>query len=84
MTQLLTILAGIIKIVPILDKWFSLLVSAYTERQKSELKKESVDAVEKMVVEKDQRPVEKLINPEGAGKASNLPGSIIRARRHDK
>lgn len=67
----LTILSGIVallKAVPILDSWFKELLNLYFQMKLEQHDKDFIEAIRKIVFEKDQRDLERAIGSPNAGK----------------
>ena len=79
-TSILGILLAAFKAIPPLKDLWDQIVVEYTTTQLANMKKENALAIRKAIFEKDQRDLEKLLDPTKSGEASGLPGSEI---RHD-
>jgi len=67
----ITILSGIVallKAVPILDSWFKSLLDLYFQMKLEEHDKAFIEAIRKLIVEHDQRDLERAIGSPNAGK----------------
>lgn len=75
--SIITAILGLIKVIPIIDGWIQLFVSAYVANQIDTMKKENKDAIRKAIQDHDQRDLEKAIGNQNAGKPSGDAGSTI-------
>ncbi len=69
---------AIIKAIPQLMSWVEQFMVWYMEREYANMKQENRDAISKAMSQNDQRPIEQLINPDGAGVASGHAGTVIK------
>lgn len=81
MSQFIALALAIAKAVPVVDKWLSVLVAAYTTARIEAMAKEDREAIRKAFAEHDQRALEKSIGHPDPGAPSGVPGSVIRDRR---
>lgn len=77
MSVVISMVLGIIKAIPIVDGWFQELMVAYFDVSVGFMKKENRDAVQKSIVDHDQRPLETVIGSQTAGKPSGDAGTVI-------
>lgn len=73
----ISIILGILKVIPILDAWFQALSKAYIEDRIAGMKKENRDAIRKAINEHDQRDLEKAVGNPNPGEASGDAGAQI-------
>jgi hypothetical protein len=78
LSSIIGILLGIVKAVPVIDKWVEMFLSAYFAMKISEMKRENVDAIRKLIEERDQRDFERAIGSPKAGLPSGDSGSEFR------
>jgi hypothetical protein len=74
----ITFIYGVIKAIPILDKWADLFTNYYVMKAIENLKEEDWAAIRKAIDEQDQRNLEKQIGNKKPGEPSNLPGVDLR------
>jgi hypothetical protein len=70
-------IVGLIKAIPILDKWFTLVAVYFVNKSIDNMHKDLLDSLRKALLEKDQRDLEKAIGNPNAGEPSGLPGTVI-------
>lgn len=70
-------LLAIITAIPALRKWWEEFMVFYVKSQRESMKKENVDAIKEAFTLNDQRPIEKITDPERAGLPSGTPGAVI-------
>jgi len=75
--SVITIIIGIVKAVPIIDKWLEQLMHAYFLYKVSIMEKENVEAIRKLIEERDQRDFEKAIGSKKPGEPSGDDGAVI-------
>lgn len=74
MGQAFAVAYAIIKAIPIVDQWVEKFVTFYVVTKKASMRKENRDAIAKATAEDDQRPIEQILNPSGAGQPSKVEG----------
>lgn len=73
----ISIVLGILKIIPILDQWFQSLSAAYIQERLDSMKSENVAAIRKALDDKDQRDLEAAVGNPNPGLPSGDAGSQI-------
>lgn len=68
---------GLIKAIPIVDRWFQQLLVAYTNARIDSMSKENREALRKAFKEHDQRELEKAMGSVQAGQPSGNAGAVI-------
>lgn len=76
--QIIAILVGIVKAVPLIDKWAERFFVAYRAWDKAKSIKENVEALRAVLEEFDQRKFEKAMGNPNPGTPSGDPGAVIR------
>lgn len=71
-------LLTILGFIPALRRWFEKALEAYIEKRIEEMKRENAQAMQEMREKMDQRPIERLLNENEAGKQSQHEGTEIR------
>ena len=75
--EIVALITAIAKAIPILDEWMQKLVVYYFNSSVDKMRKENIDAIRKVLVNKDQRDLEKAIGSPSAGLPSGNPESDI-------
>jgi hypothetical protein len=75
--QIIALLLGIAKAVPIIDSWIQQLATAYATQRIADMQKENLDAIRKAIQDKDQRDLEAALGNPHPGEASGDPGAVI-------
>lgn len=77
MGSVITILLGLVKVIPILDNWYQAFIVAYTNARIDSMKKENLEAIRACIQKKDQRDLEAAIGNPHPGEPSHDAGAII-------
>lgn len=77
MTEALAILLALFKAIPSLKSLWDELVAAYVSQEVASIQKANRDAIQKALVDQDQRDLEKAIGSSNAGKEVDATGSEI-------
>lgn len=75
--EIIALITGIVKAIPVIDKWIQQFIVYYTNKKIDEMERENVAALKKAIYEYDQRDLEKAIGNPNAGEESHAPGSEI-------
>lgn len=76
--QFFAIIEGILKAVPIADRWVQQFIVWYTNQAIDRMSADNAAAIKKAIQGKDQRDLEKAIGNPDPGGYSNVPGSVVR------
>lgn len=79
--EILTLLVGIVKAWPALDKWAERFYEAKKVYDRNKSIKENTDAIRKAYAEKDQRDLEEVIGNPHPGEPSLDDGAHVRPPR---
>lgn len=75
--EIVALITGIVKAIPILDKWVEQFMVYYFNKSIDKMKLDNFKAIKKAINEKDQRDLEKNIGNPNAGNPSGDAGSEI-------
>lgn len=76
--SLVKVLLALIQAIPALKQLFELLIAEYNKRQLKEMQADNRDAIDEARTNKDQRPIERVMQSPQAGNPSGIPGTEIR------
>jgi hypothetical protein len=75
--EIISGLVGLIKAIPIIDRWFQSLLTFYVNSQIDKMERANFEAVKKAIYDRDQRDLEKAIGSPNAGESSHNPDTVI-------
>ena len=75
--EILSFILGMIKALPIVDKWAERFVTLYINARIDSMRAENFEAIKNAIEKQDQRNIEKAMGNPNAGKASGDAGTSI-------
>jgi len=75
--EIIAIIVGIVKAIPIIDSWFQQFMKFYVETQIANMKQENIEAIRKALLDHDQRPIEKALGVANPGELSLNPNTRV-------
>lgn len=78
MLSFFSALLAVIRALPIIKGWVDDFVAFYVDRQIAQMKRENLAAIRRVLMEQDQRDLEKVIGSPRAGEVSGDPNTQIR------
>lgn len=75
--DIISIILGILKAIPIIDSWYQKLSAAYIADAIARMKSENLDAIRKAITNHDQRDLEAAVGNPHPGEVSGDAGSTI-------
>ncbi len=75
--EIISLLLGIVKLVPIVDKWIQDFIVAYTNSRIDSMRAENFEAIKSAIEKQDQRNIEKAMGNPNAGLPSNDAGTSV-------
>lgn len=68
---------AIITAIKPLRQWYEEFMVFYVKSQRESMNRENIDAIKEAFTLNDQRPIERITDPERAGLPSGTPGAVI-------
>lgn len=75
--EIFSLILSALKALPVLDRWFQGLVTAYTNSKLESMKLENFEAIKEALEKNDQRRLEAAIGNPHPGYPSNDSGSVV-------
>ncbi len=75
--SVVALLTAIFKAFPIVDEWAKAAVYLYLKTRYQSMVDADVRAIHALIINKDQREIEKLLGYSKAGEPSGIPGAVI-------